>query len=370
MRYVMLVLAGIAAALLPAAAVARPIEGPWKQDGERLTLPAADLSVPTKVGSLPLTEAREFSHPGEAIDNVAQYKSADGEVFPTVYVYFPGLAHSGLSALATAKGMKTHSPKVESKGVKLVSAGDRTDAAVREDFTDYRNGLVSSAAFIKSGPWIVKLRVSGPEARKDEVMAAMDGLLSGLRFGPKASVRAASIVAVTPCPAAAPAEAKLLPDEPEAVMAEAVALGALDGAGLVDRKDAEARVILARVGARFCEKEPTSGQADEIPILRAVGDEQGGLARSVVLALVSDSGGVLEVAQLAREGTFRLLYHQIGSTALLGSYDKIPSDEQIRQILSGADADGGRFRAEVIHRPGKGDQINVLLPAAAPVPTT
>ena len=89
-----------------------------------------------------------------------------------------------------------------------------------------------------------------------------------------------------------------------------------------------------------------------------------GDGHSVLAAIISDAGSVLEVVALER-GRFLMLHHQIGQISLLGIYDAPPSDEQIADILSGADREGGRTRATVRLRANGNTEIEMEAPAAA-----
>ena len=311
----------------------------WLRSGDSVSVPAAGMGFPTVAGTLTLTETAEFSHKGEGIDNIAQYESADGELFASVYVYYVGLAHNGLAALATANAMTSGSPEVRKTRSTKAAAGGLADVAIRESYTGYRGRLASSAAFLKSGRWLIKLRLSGPDARAADIEAAMDALLAGITFGDDAAPHPAAAIEAQPCAS-------------ERIAGEAGQDGPLP----------------ARVGGSFCQAGEIRVPTGTVPILRAVGTSPGGLATTELLAVTSDAGGLVEAVRLG-SGRYRLLHHQIGQTALLGAYDRLPSIAQIEAILSGADHAGGAYRATVILRPGEGPRINVKTGTHVP-PTT
>jgi hypothetical protein len=60
-----------------------------------------------------------------------------------------------------------------------------------------------------------------------------------------------------------------------------------------------------------------------------------------------------------------MLYHQIGSTFVLGGYDAVPSDRQIADLLTNPAGDAGRIRARVIFGP---DKVELHLPSARTEP--
>ena len=342
----------------------------WLRSGDSVSVPAAGMGFPTVAGTLTLTETAEFSHKGEGIDNIAQYESADGELFASVYVYYVGLAHNGLAALATANAMTSGSPEVRKTRSTKAAAGGLADVAIRESYTGYRGRLASSAAFLKSGRWLIKLRLSGPDARAADIEAAMDALLAGITFGDDAAPHPAAAIEAQPC-ASEPAGAEALPvaEDSASAAAEALLLGTFDGASQrIAGEAAQDGPLPARVGGSFCQAGEIRVPTGTVPILRAVGTSPGGLATTELLAVTSDAGGLVEAVRLG-SGRYRLLHHQIGQTALLGAYDRLPSIAQIEAILSGADHTGGAYRATVILRPGEGPRINVKTGTDVP-PTT
>src|SRR5688572_26055597 len=127
----------------------------WSRSNGRVTLDAAGISFPDKAGALPLKETKEFTRQGESLDAVAQYESTDGKIFATVYVYHPGIAHTGLAALATdaAIRLRSRDHPIDSEGSRIVSAGGTSGVAVRTDYDNFLGAMASSAAFIKAGRW-------------------------------------------------------------------------------------------------------------------------------------------------------------------------------------------------------------------------
>ena len=63
----------------------------------------------------------------------------------------------------------------------------------------------------------------------------------------------------------------------------------------------------------------------------------------------------------------RPLIH-IGTTAVLGSYDGPLSDTQMADIISGADNDGGRFRATAQHVVGGNTNFQINVASDPPRP--
>ena len=146
----------------------------WTRADGRLAHAAAQVSFPGRIGGMQLREEVEFSRHGEGVDTGLQYWADDRQVFATVYVYYPGLPHAGLAAWMTDRVIAMQgAADFRALGTRIADAGGREDVALRSDYAGFRDGMASSAAFIKVGRWIVKLRVSGPSARQPEVHGAM-----------------------------------------------------------------------------------------------------------------------------------------------------------------------------------------------------
>lgn len=186
------------AALAPAAASAQQQQQPapngqqqrqqrpsqhWVHSETQIASLPARTAFPRVAGPISVVGSQDFSNPETGIDSALQYRSADGQVMGTVYVYLPGLAHPGLAAFATEQGVRAHSnTPVRLVRTAAVRAGNVDNAAVRSDYENYRGGP-SSAAFIHAGRWMIKIRVSAPDGRRGDVDAAMQALLAGIRFG-------------------------------------------------------------------------------------------------------------------------------------------------------------------------------------------
>ena len=339
----------------------------WTRTEGQLRFAPAGVTLPERAGTTAVTETSEFSHHGERLDNVVQYRSADGEVIGTVYIYYPALAHTGLAAFATDNAIRISSAsEVASRGIRVVAAGDFPRAALRADYGNYRNGYASTAAFIKVGRWLIKLRVSAPERRREEVEGAMTALLDGIGFE-GSSPREAAPLEVGPCAAPAPAAARRLPADMEAA-ADGVGVASFDGGGNpATGPRGESTVMRPRVPARWCVSTRARIGDGVYPILRAAAGQEGGLeGTSRAAVIVSDSGGLLEVVELRTGGRFVVLFHQIGQTAVLGSFAAVPSDQQIADIISGADREGANTLARVNFRPGRVDEVELIAPQQRP----
>lgn len=350
----------------------------WMVSDQRILLVPARIAFPRSAGVLTANRHVEFSHQGEAVDNGIQYRSPDGAIIGTVYIYYPGLPHGGIAAFATDQAIRHSSSSVVSGGAtRITSAGGIEGTAIRADYENYRDGMASSAAFVKAGRWIVKFRVTGPEARRAEVQSAMQALLNGVEFGRASQPRPAAPIAVGDCPSGSgERRANLLADPAAGEIAAHAFLATFDGAGIEATDESGARNDLpARVPADFCLSSRVDTRGGAVPILRAAdGPPLSVEGRTVLVAVLSDSGILLEVVHAENLGRYVLLFHEVGRTTLLGGFDGVPSDAQISEIIDNPASDAARPRVPVVFRPGEGPRI--YLPsqpneeASQPVPVT
>jgi hypothetical protein len=339
----------------------------WIIGETRIAFTPVPIIFPLKAGVLSATNHKEASHEGENLDNVIDYYSPDQAVFGTVYIYRPGLSHAGLSALAEDWAIRSNGPKVTGGETRVVAAGGKEGVALRASYARYRNDLASSAAYIKAGRWLITVRVSGPETRKADIEAAMDALLAGIRFGDHTPARPAPVLSVRDCPEQVNDKpAKVLPDRKDASIAAVGFLATFDGAGIEAKDDQTGGQTLlpSRVPTDLCRAQLKT-KAGLMTLLRAKDGEPISIdGRTVRAALLSDSGRIMEVDHNDKLGGYVLLYHDLGETDVLGTYDAIPSDKQLADIIDGFDRDGGRIRVPVRFHADRGPDIT--LPAMTP----
>ncbi|HVQ10250.1 MAG TPA: hypothetical protein VMS43_17675 [Allosphingosinicella sp.] len=323
----------------------------WSRSDGRISFTPARISLALRAGPVSFLETGEVGMPGRGLDNVMQYRTEDGQVFASVYFYLPPLAHAGLSAFTTEQGLGTLSGgRLRRVAAGTAAVGGVADGAVRIDYRGYRETLASSAAFFKAGRWMVKLRVSGPEDRRADVEAAMTALIASFRFEGEIRPRPAVLLDVAGCASAPTTAARALPDNQDTFTDSLLAV--FDPAGEMTQRPGASNPapILARFGNSWCQS--TRGRIGDntIPILRATGPAPSGTGRvnaqTVAVALISDSGRLLEVVR-SEENRFTLFHHQIGETLVLGAYAAPPTDEQIIAMLTGADREAGRIRARI-----------------------
>lgn len=351
----------------PPPAQAQPPQRPdgaeyWTPSDERMTFTAARISFPRRVGAVSLNRSIAFGQRNVGLDNGLIYASDDEALLATAYVYLPGLAHEGLTAVASEHFMRIQSGAgFRPLGSRIVAAAGRERVAIRADYAGFRDeNEASSSAFLRAGHWIVKLRISGPESRRADVERTMAALLAEIRFEGDVVPRAAEPIALVDCPpaAAAPAAALLAPTSAEA-MEDAIMAAA---AGLRDNGR-------GRFAPRWCVSSFRQVGRYALPTLRVLPSAPAeDSRRSVAVAILNDASGALEVVErrFRNRSRYILLHHSTGQTLVLGSYDAPPGDAQINALLDGTDSAGGRARATIGYRSNGDSNVTVhVMPEAA-----
>jgi len=332
----------------------------WKKNGDRLDFDLARISVPSSPGVTAYYESREFSHKGSGLDTAAEFKSPDGAVFATVYAYLTTLADPGVAAIATDNAITANSGgKMERGPDEIVGAAGRPRAALETRYAGYRGTLTSRAAFLRADRWMIKVRVSGPDTRGADVDATLAAILDGMRLGRPGSVRGARFIAAEACELPGAKDAKLLPDSSETIFEGGVTAVLDPLEPLLGKKGS--RPIPARFGDRWCRATIALGDA-RVPVLRALDAEEGSrdVEKSVLLIPYSDGGRALELVRTSRG--YLLLHHDIGEAAVLGTFDAMPSDAQIRGFLSGGGDDAMRVRTRGVLKPNGDTELRVPPP--------
>lgn len=344
----------------------------WERTNDRITFRLGAISLPTNAGPTRLNRIVEASHQGQGLDNALLYYSPDEQVFVTIYIYAPGFPDAGLTAFTTDHAIQVSSgPDLRILRSGLVAAGGVEGAAIRTDYAGARDQrLASSAAFTRVGRWILKLRVSGPEARRAEVEATMATLLSEVRFVGRVEPTADTRISAADCPRGADRAAQRMAMDGADAMDDAILSIFLEHNESEDGTE-PAPPPTPRRGTDWCRSAgftiPSLGGST--PILRATtsasGDDQ---RRSVLFALIADNGTLMEVAERRFRNRTRyvLIHHQIGQTMVLGAYDAVPTDAQIEDILTGRDREGGRARATIDYQASGDSSVNMLVPMSVP----
>ncbi len=339
-----------------AAADPDPVAEFWTVAGERMSFAPAKLSVPRRFAGTEHFETREFSHPGEGVDTAVKFRSADQKVVATLYAYYPSLAHSEVQALATDQAIRASSKPqtVRALGTAVASAGGKAGVAVTADYDHYLGVLATRSAFIKAGRWMIKLRVTGPEARSAEVASVMTALRDGLRFEGEVQPRPAQPISAGECATTDRPDAKAVTGDDAA--ADAM-LATIDPAGqpAADARRGKQKPLPARIGRDWCRTTLQVGD-NQVTVLQATGKAKPAAGGdSALLVLIGDSGGVIEVVRLAKEKKYLILHHAMAGVNVLGRYDGLPSLAQIGRLF----VEPTQPRARVRLRPDGSTEVGI-----------
>jgi hypothetical protein len=328
--YVML---GAALALLAAAPPPAATASAWDDRPDALPIVRrAGISVPRTAGPLTLKELGDLGK--EGLDNIAQYSSGDEALSGTIFIYFPTLADTGLTFLATDATIR-HRFGAETKVAddRLVTVGAVPNAGRRVIYTGASEGRRSTTAmFVRAGGWIVVLRVSGPASRVAEIAGALDALGTGLRFGNRNNPVPAHVIATSRCEPRDDNPAPLAkPRGPEMT-----ALLVLAATGeLRDQAGKTLPDLLGRVPDRLClARESMLGEATVLTY-RAV-DKPKGLFAPKLFHLIGDAGYIVEATATSNQPDHTIMVrHTIGQLFAYGVFEGIPALAQVDRVIEG-----------------------------------
>jgi hypothetical protein len=183
------------------------IPATWRVTPTHAIAVPSSIEIPIKAGTLSQFALRDPK--GDGADVSAQYESPDGKILGTIFLYAPTRPDAGLTFLATDETIlrrfgptakRVHDELVPVDGI--ASAGRRVVYTGKTDpklSGDPDGRIYSTAAFIRAGEWIMKVRVSGPISRSDEIEKDLNSLVAGLKFDPKRKPFAQSPITVTEC---------------------------------------------------------------------------------------------------------------------------------------------------------------------------
>ncbi len=293
-----------ALALPAASAMAAPQEA-WRVDGDKARVTAAGIMVPTAAGTLNLIKSGELSDGGKGIDNVAQYMSEDGAVQATAYIYLTSYADTAIAAYMTDKAIVGHfGPETRRIAFGVAPVGGVADGAIRSIYAGAADGqLTTAAALVHAGRWIVKLRVTGPADRADEVTAGIDAMLAGMTFDAGVAVHAAQAAAIAPC--------------------SARQRGAAAGAAANFPRDGRDALCIDRTIR-------TADSAYEV--LRPVGG-----AGSFIVPM-DDAGRTMRFTRSGDDAGYQMAVHSVGRLDLYDVYAEVPGDRKLAAMIDGADS--------------------------------
>jgi hypothetical protein len=312
----------------------------WSKTEASVSVPAAGISLPERAGSLSLRQTGEFSEGGKGIDNFAQYATPDGAIEGTAYVYLPPYSDAALTAFETGRVIKIRfGQDIALTSTSIVGSGRAADSVIRNIYDQNSDGRTTTAAFLKAGDWIVKLRVSGPKSRRAEVIGGLDALIAGLTFTEGSKPARAADLQISECPAALAKSAhkqqlaSAFGTSPDP-LTESLLQGALstyvtkNGDGKADRLETIARNGLKSV----CVRDHLTIGTSDIPIIQPTGS---GDTPEAVIALINDAGAMVEMHQQLLGKGYTVAYHEIGRTTAYGTFNRPLSTDQLRRLLTG-----------------------------------
>lgn len=356
MRYLVLL-----AILIASPGAAQSMSGIWKDAGDRIDAAAAGISFPREIAGLHLTKTSEFTHQGEGLDSAAEYESRDKALWATIYVYLPAYGDPALAEYRTDKTIhQVYGANVTRVAEGVASLGGRSDAAIRTIYVggEIKNSgaLASGAAFAKVGRWIVKLRVSGPLARRADVEASLDAFLGAARLQEKtlsATVAPAQIVA--PCPPA-PSGAPMLFKNSKAVasvLGEAI-VAASDNLG-VDPKSKIAPPFPANGMTPICLRGDVTIGDQRFEVLQPAGDQQ----PNIIVVPLDDEGSVITVRKDLLTKAYTIGKGEIARFTVYGQIDRLPDNAELTRVLAGALPGLFKERAAVVLKQNGDSNIQI-----------
>jgi hypothetical protein len=287
----------------------------------------AGISVPRAAGSLRMTKVEAYDTTG--LDNVAQYASADDAISGTVFLYYPSLADTGLTFLATdATIRRRFGAATRIADDRRVAVGGVPEAGRRVIYSGASEGARSTAAiFVRAGGWILVLRVSGPASRAAEIAADLDALGAGLAFGRNNPVRAHIVQAEDCAGSPAPNAAIVKP-----AGADVIGLLLLTPGGARDEKGRAIEDELGRVPDRLCLA--AANKEGSVELTYRVPGKTPGLYAPRLFHLVGDAGFMVEATAAAKQpDKVILLRHSIGRMEAYGALDASPGAAQVQAVV-------------------------------------
>lgn len=289
----------------------------WSSDGEVLHANAAGIGLPQTTAGLSLVKSGEIAdgdEGGQGLDNYAQFTSSDGVIQATAYIYRPSYADAAISAYMTDKAIRDRFGPAERTAYGVAPAGAHPHTAIRASYRAADGALVTTAAFVHAGPWLVKLRVTGPAERAEEVESGMTGLLSGLQFDSRSTPSRVAASAIGACPVA---------DGPGASTVPEMQAGRTDSADAAFPRDGQ---------DTMCIRGTVTVGNERYDMLQA---SAAGSGASAVVIPLNDAGRVMRLDGIAATGGYRLTVHEVGGVSIESSFDRLPSTRQIAAVIDG-----------------------------------
>lgn len=342
-------LLGIMLATAPSVASAAP-EPPtamWTATDGGMAARTSGIVIPTKAGTLTNSGTRDMGNAGQ--DLIAQYLSADGKILGTIFLYAPSRPDPSLTFLATNETiLRRLGPDAKRVDDQLVTVAGVANAGRRLVYSgsadaklsgDPDGRLSSTATLLRAGDWVMKIRVSGPMSRADEIARNLDALTAGIRFPQDVAPLTQRSIALTECPSSMGRPSsmerpsiKIVHPPTSEIRALALALNTeADGSdGTIDR--AETSTITAA-----CREQVKMVNDIALQSYRVTGTA-GGPYQPRQFLLYGDAGiMIVAFEDMAHPGHYYVARHSIGRTLILGRTSGLPSMAELESVLFSPD---------------------------------
>jgi hypothetical protein len=328
----------ILAALSNAASPQEKAADTWLSDTKMATVKSVDISVPLKAGSLTNFALRDAN--GDGADMAAQYDSPDGKILGTIFIYAPTRPDASLTFLATDESIRRRlgatAQKIEDAFVPVAGVENAARRVIYTGIADSKlsgdpdGRIYSAAAFIGAGTWMIKVRVSGPISRSNEIAKNLDSLVDGLKLGNEARALPQSPIAIADCPVS--------PDRPAVTITHPPAADALGLAFALDpivqdEEGAIANPLTPRITA-MCRESIEVRDNIALQIFQVTAASSPGRYHPKRVMLYGDAGYMLLAFEdMKFPGQYYVSRHSIGQSFLFGRLTALPSEAEFRSLL-------------------------------------
>jgi hypothetical protein len=321
--------------------------------GERIVFLRAGISLPHSPGAMVLESAHEFDEGG--LDSSVQYLTLDKAITGSAFVYFPGLADTGLTFLATDAIIRSRfGPGTKIDDDRTVTVAGIARAGRRVVYSGASDGRRATAAiFSRIGGWIVVLRASGPASRASDVLSQLDSMAAGMTVARPAKPAVARSLKTSDCPSPdAPDATVSASDNASAMAAALVVVG--DHPSMADKTG----VRLAPIPDELC-LAATSTSTNVITLdyrpVSAIGKN-----RSAQWVRLHGDGGLALIAipALNDASKINIVRYTTGGFAIYGIFGGLPSRRQLDEMTN---REGGlQPVVEGVFGPTGNSDINII----------
>lgn len=336
----------------------------WTFANNRLHHVASGLSFPVEVGSFRLIQLASASHPKSGLDDVLQYKVPQQDAFISLFIFRPTLADTGLISAMTDRLIRDRfgadvKPETVDRAIGGKTGAMRTVGYAGASYNG--SPAWTAASFVRVGPWLAVMRVTGPAAQRALLEKTVADLAGEIGVVSNVPTRAFHRIEATGCKAADGKKAAQVPIDPKAAMAYAILIASTDSG--VEDGDGKA-LDGTRVPDRFCSSIIGKVAGQRRLLLRTQGVTAGGLPLTDMagVLLMDDAGSLLEISRPAMQPTapYFVIRHGVGEASIMAALDRAPTSDQYEAMIEGK-----------LLKPDKGQvgykidaygKINVLVP--------